>query len=168
LKYHGDISRSKDYVARELEAHSHLVKYLGDLVEVKKLGVGVETIGVVDGVSSFFNRFDFALMLNNAVVGYIEVTGDFEKDNVARFLVEKVKKAAALTRPVWFLYNKAAKKSWRVFNVAFIMRLMNEGRAEVKPWVKNEKPYIHVNYSLGSTLRQFRSYITKLLPFLTG
>lgn len=166
LKYHKDRARSKNYVARELEAHSLLIKYLGDLVEVKRLGIGVEKLGLVDGYSSLGNRFDFALTLNDSVLGYIEVTGDSIHDNLARFLVEKVEKAKSVGKPVWFMYNKSAKKSWRVFNASYIEKLQREGRAKVKPWIRGEKPYIHIDYSLGMTMKQFRSYITKMLPYI--
>ena len=181
LKYHGDLERSKKYAAREEKAIKLLSRLFRNTnITVRTCGIGVNTIGVVRGRSSGLLdlRFDLALTVDGIDICFIEVTGDMLRDKWARILSEKVWKAKELTPTVFFMYNKAAfeansrkllrNPAWRVFHINKVVRLVNENKAQVKKWLRNEKDYIFIPFKEGMTLGEFRQYVLYLLPMFIG
>ena len=163
-KYHSDLATSKKYIAREYEALSKLVKYLGDLVRIEKCGKAVGQVGVVDDPSPC--RFDFVLKtyFSGAVVAFIEVTGDDVNDDYARILLEKYERARGCRKPVIFLYNK--KRSWRWVGTAFITTLLSLKKVEVRPWIEGEKPYVFIPIKYLSNLKELRKFIQQRLYYI--
>ena len=162
-KYHGSYSKSAQYVARELEAKSKLLRNLAPVgVEVLDSGLGVETVGIVEGSSEV--RFDFTLIdsITGRVIAYVEVTGDAINDIYAYILSEKLVKARLSKYPVWFMYHKRSKRMWRMFSARFVARVGEEVK-----WLEDEKPYLRVPVSKGlyfaEWIRWLKSHIIPMI-----
>ncbi|OYT57449.1 MAG: hypothetical protein B6U76_00975 [Desulfurococcales archaeon ex4484_217_2] len=165
VKYHGRLSRSKNYVAREMMAHAKLLKYLGDVFKIERIGKGVETLGIIPDFEDT-PRFDFLLTNKNAAL-FVEVTGDELKDDYAYVLSEKIWKAIKqdLCRKLVIMYNKSSKgsSSFRVFTCRKIVWLWKTGRAKLVNFVASEKPYFKVSYREGKTVRNFAAIIGSII-----
>jgi len=155
-KYHGDLLKSAQYYSRELFAAAYIIRYMARLgvgVAVRRVGLG--GLGVVEDEEEH-SRFDLEVVRikDGARLALIEVTGDNLKDDKARFLCEKVAKAAQMwpTERVWFIYIKdgRGKIQLRAFAPRMIMRF-----ATVERWVQDEKPYYIIDFKRGYPMHVF-------------
>ena len=161
VKYHGKLSKSKNYVAREMMAHALLLKYFGDGWDVMRVGKGVEVLGVIPDLDNV-PRYDFVLKNKHSKdFLYVEVTGDEMDDPFAYFLTEKIMKAIRhdVCRKLVIMYNKGRKRSFRAFTCSRIVKAWKTGEAKLVNFAAGEKPYIRMYYKQGKTLRQFRASI---------
>lgn len=157
-KYHSDPYRSVMYAGREKKALGQLMEYFGRYrlnAEIVERGVGVGQAGIVDGSSQIPEmRFDYAIYrkADRKLLALVEVTGDNERDNLARILSEKVAKGIELwpVTKTFFMYYKPHRDKPRILSVYTVWK-----HGKIEKWLDDEKPYYIVELKRGMTLYSF-------------
>ena len=167
-KYHGDRFKSAFYASQEEFALAILSSMISNArlnLNVVSSGLGTMETGIVDGVSE--TRWDFTLVRvsDKKVLGYIEVTGDFEKDRMIRILSEKVEKALR-TRPfVWFMYLKRTYVGTLRNQPRFVTAYIVKKNGRLVKWLDREKPYYELDMKHTLTSRQFIANLKRLTVY---